>query len=358
MITNQMFKLQPTYRSPQKRIVLWTILALALVSLALVVVITASANPLNSAELRIHSLVNELSEDRLTAQRHNAQRELENAGVEAVPALLVALRSENPVMRRNAADMLGYIAAPLATSGLKDALASDAVADVRRNAAWALGEINSFASIRDLQRAAALDSNALVRQTAQDSLARMRTRLALSAGVDERELGSFAVAPQSSQVIYTAVGRNLVVTRDAGKTWTTFDKVLPGVTDALEVSPVNVLTVYAGVDGMGMYKSVDGGREWTAINKGLSVPAGARFIVSAIAIDPTEPQRVVIATGVMLETQQVHFVPTKLIESHDGGATWNVLQESKSQEAITQLALKGTQVFALAGNQVLVYGLD
>jgi len=357
MVTNPTFHLQPAFRPPHKRIVLGMILVLALASLALLVAITASANPLNSAELRIQALVTELGQDRLTAQRHNAQRELESAGVEAVPALLVALRSDNAAMRRNAADMLGFIAAPLASGGLQYALANDVVPAVRRNSAWSLGEINSFASIADLQRAAVLDSNALVRQTAQDSLARMRTRLALAVDIDERSLNSYAVAPQTSAVIYAATGRNLIVTRDAGKTWNSLDNTLPGLTNSLLVSPTNPLTLYAGVDGMGMYKSVDGGREWTAINEGLNVPAGARYIVSAITIDPTEPQRVVISTGVMLGAGKVEFVPTQLMLSNDGGRTWNVMQESKSREAVTQLALKGNQVYALAGNQVLVYQL-
>jgi len=357
MVTNPTFNLQPTFRSPQKRIVVWTILVLALASLALVVVMTASANPANSAEVRIQGLVNELGQDRLTARRHNAQRELELAGTEAIPALLVALRSDNAVMRRNAADMLGFIASPRATSGLQYTLVNDTAPAVRRNAAWALGEINSFASMSDLQRAAVLDSNALVRQTALDSLARMRTRLALSARIDERELNSYAVAPQTSEVVYVATRRNLTVTRDAGKTWTTLPNTLPGLTNSLVVSPVSPLTVYAGVDGMGMYKSMDGGREWNAINNGLNVPAGARYIVSAITIDPTEPQRLVISTGVMLGAGKVEFVPTQLMLSNDGGATWSVMQENKSREAVTQLAIKGNQVYALAGNQVMVYRL-
>jgi len=352
MLSHSTFNVQPSYRSPQKRIIVGTILVLVLALLAAVVVMTASANPANSAEMRIQGLVNELGQDRLTAQRHNAQQQLESAGAEAVPALLVALRSDNPAMRRNAADMLGFIASPRATNDLRYTLANDAVPAVRRNAAWSLGEINGFESVADLQHAAVLDSNALVRETAQDSLARAQTRLALAAGIDERELNAYAVAPQTPQVIYAASRRNLTITRDAGKTWNTLNNTLPGLTDSLVVSPANALTVYAGVDGMGMYKSVDGGREWTAINAGLNVPAGARYIVSAITVDPINPERIIIATGAMLGTGKVEFVPTGLRLSNDGGATWNAVQESKSSEAVTHLAFKGSQVYALAGRQV------
>lgn len=357
MVTNPTFNFQPTFKSPQKRVLVWTVIVVALVSLALVVVMTASANPANSAEQRMQGLVSQLAQDRLTAQRHNAQRELENAGVEAVPALLVALHSDNAVLRRNAADMLGFIAAPLATDGLQYALVNDPNPAVRRNAAWALGEINSFSSLPTLQHVAVLDSAALVRQTAQDSLARIRTRLALTAHIDERELNSYAVAPQSSEIIYVANRRDLTITRDAGKTWTTLPGTLPGLADSLVVSPASAFTLYAGVDGLGIYKSVDGGREWKAINSGLNIPAGSRFLISAIALDPTEPQRIVIATGVMLGAGKVEYVPLHLMVSNDGGAEWNVLRKNDYGRAVTQLAVKGNQVFALAGNQVLVYTL-
>lgn len=358
MLSQSTYHRHRTFNAPRKRIVFWTILAAAVALLATVVAITASANPPSAAEIRIQGWVNELQQERLTAQRHNAQRELENAGADAVPALLVALRSDNMVLRRNAADMLGFIASPGAISGLQFALANDAVPAVRRNAAWALGEVNSFAAIEALQRASILDRNALVRETAQDSLARIRSRIALAAGIDERELSAYAVAPSSAEVMYVATRRNLVITQDGGKTWETYSNTLPSLTNVLAVSPADPMTLYAGVDGLGMYKSVDGGREWTAINHGLKVAAGARFLISAITIDPTDPQRIVIATGVMLGTGDAEFYPTGILLSNNGGTTWNVLNKNVSSESLTQLALKGSQVFSLTGKQVVVYPLD
>jgi photosystem II stability/assembly factor-like uncharacterized protein len=334
------------------------VLALAVVALVLVAVLSASANPPNAAEIRIQGWVNELQQERLTAQRHNAQKELENTGEAAVPALMVALRSQNAVLRRNAADMLGFIASPTAVSSLQYALANDAVPAVRRNAAWALGEIESFSALGDLQRAVVLDSNELVRQTAQDSLARLRTRIALSAGIDERALNAYAVAPQSADMLYAASRRDLKVTRDGGATWDTLENALPSMANVLAVSPANSLTLYAGVDSMGIYKSVDGGREWVAMNEGLQVAPGAQFVISAITIDPTDPQRLIIATGARLGTGDIEFVPTGILTSHNGGATWNVVRQGTQGEALTQLQLKGNQVFALAGTKVMVYRFD
>lgn len=356
MVTHPTFnKPNPTFRAPQKRFILWTVLALAIAAVMTIVAISASANPPNAAELRIQGLVNELNQERLTAQRHKAQQELEVLGEQAVPALNVALRSDNPVMRRNAADMLGFIASPASIGSLQYALANDTASSVRRNAAYALGEINSFSQVTELKRAALLDPNALVRQTARDSLARMQTRIALSAGVNEQNLNAYAVAPQSADNVYAATGRDLKVTTNGGQTWETLKQTLPSMVNVLAVSPSNALTVYAGVDGLGMFKSVDGGRQWTAINNGLNLVPGARTIVSAITIDPTDAQRLLIATGVMLGTSNVEFFPTGILSSSNGGTTWEVMREYKQGDALTQLMFKGSQVYALAGNQVMIY---
>lgn len=355
MVTNPTFHSSSTINAPLKPFGLWVLLAVSIAVLATVFAIGASANPPNAAEMRIQGLVSVLQQDRLTAQRHAAQQQLESMGEEAVPALLVALRSDNPVLRRNASDMLGYIASPTAGAGLQYALANDLMPTVRRNAAYALGEMNRFSQVNDLQQAALLDTNALARQTAIDSLARVQSRIALSAGVNERDLTAYAVAPQGTDNLYAAVGRDLKVTADSGKTWQTLTGVLPSIANVLAVSPSDMLTIYAGVEGLGVFKSVDGGRVWTALNNGLTVAPGVRTAVSAITIDPMDAQHVLIATGVMLGTGKAEFVPTGIMSSTNGGIIWNRMREDKQGDALTQLLLKGNQVYALAGNQVKIY---
>lgn len=355
MVTHSTLEFRPTYHAPRKRIALLTLLMLGLGFLATLIVLNASANPPTTAELRIQSWVNELQQERLTAQRHNAQRELENAGQDAVPALVTALRSNNPVLRRNAADMLGFIASPLPIASLQYTLANDRVPAVRRNAAWALGEINSLAPYNELRRAALFDSNALVRATAQDSLARMGARLALAMRIDERALNAYAVAPSSSDVIYVATRRDLMITHDGGKTWGTLRNTLPSMANVLAVNPTDTLTLYAGVDGLGLFQSADGGQTWNRISNGLEISAGTRHVITAIAIDPLDPQRVAIATGVMLGTFNVEFVATGIYQSNDGGVTWNLTHDNRINEPVTQLAFKGNQIYALVANKVRVY---
>lgn len=201
------------------RIALWyaALLTLILSLSALAFAIFNAGSP-TLAEMRVQGAVNTLNQPGLTAERQQARRELESAGESAVPALIVALRSEDAVLRRNAAEMLGYIGSPQALAALRYALINDSAPLVRRNAAWALGEINDLSALNDLQQAAVLDPNPSVRQTAADSIARIRARLALTAGVNERVLSAFAAPSGNSKIAYLTTRRELVSTHDGGKT--------------------------------------------------------------------------------------------------------------------------------------------
>ena len=329
---------------------------LTLILLVAVVAFTAvnAAVPF-FAEIRIQSAVNALSQDSLTAQRQQAQHELETAGESAVPALLVALGSENPVLRRNAADILGYIASPQAIAALRYALMNDPESTVRVNAAWALGEMKDSSTLNDLTHVAVLDSDQSVRRTAADSIARFRSRIAGAAGVNELALSAFAVASNDSNQVYLATRRDLIVSRDGGKTWLTHSNSLPSLVSTLAVSRTNSKRLYANADGMGLFKSEDGGVTWSAINTGLGLMSGARFSVTALAFDTTHPERIFATTGVWIGTSHVEFFPMNVMQSVDSGETWQVYQKSTNVLAITQLAIKGERLYALAGENVIIY---
>ena len=89
----------------------------------------------------IRTLVGALADSQLTSRRHVAMQKLEYLGERAVPALIVALSAENPVLRANAAEMLGWIASSTAWPALIQAMADEDLS-VRVAAAWALSYIN------------------------------------------------------------------------------------------------------------------------------------------------------------------------------------------------------------------------
>lgn len=314
----------------------------------------AVATPLQPPEARLQGWVSDLRQDALTSRRQEAQRQLEAAGETAVPALLTALRSNDSIQRRNAAEMLGYIASPTAGAALSEALRNDAIPTVRRNAAWALGEIASPTYWNDLQHASVLDSSASVRQTAQDSLARVKGAIANSAGVDETAVNAIAVAPSQVQTVYVATKRDLVLSHDGGNRWDTLSQALPSLVSTLTVSPNDPNTIYAGMDSLGMYVSADGGKSWLSLTQEFSNQAIGSSTVTAIAVDPSNARHLIIAHGIRLGTQNVEFVSLGILNSLDGGKTWQPLSDVERDQTISRLTVRDNKVYALAQDHVLI----
>lgn len=337
----------------QKRAVLALAAIAAFVGIIALANMNVTATPRSIAEQRIAGWVNELESDKLTTARQQAQRNLEAMGETAVPQLLTALRSDNASQRRNAAEMLGYIASPHATDALRETLRTDAVPAVRRNAAFALGQIAATSAINDLQQASITDRSAIVRGSAADSLARIRTTLSKTAGVNEQLLGAYASAGSQPNLVYAATKRDLFVSADGGAHWNILQNVLPSQVSALAVNPRNAQELYAGVEGMGIYKSNDGGKTWQAINTGIAITPGAREAISAIAIDPNDANTLYVARGVWVGTGQVEFYPVGLFWSRDGGSSWSALSAGASTPEISKLAFRDGQLYGLAGDRVL-----
>lgn len=328
----------------------------ALIGVVAFAAMNATATPRSNAEARMANWVTELKTDKLTASRQEAQHQLELAGDAAVPQLLTALRSDNASQRRNAADLLGYIASPQATEALRAALRTDTVPAVRRNAAYALGETKAASAINDLQQAAITDHSQIVRGSAADSLTRIRTALALTAKVNDQYVGAYTSAPSVNDLVYVAMKRDLLTSKDGGKTWQTFANALPSQVSALAVSPTNAQEIYAGIEAMGMYKSTDGGKTWNAMNTGITLTPGVRESISAIAIDPDDANVLYVSHGIWIGTGTVNFFPNGLLTSRDGGKTWETLTSGitpTGQEAIAKLAFRDGQLYGLAGDRVL-----
>ncbi len=346
----------PTLKNFQfnrRRALITVVAVVGLIAVVVLASLNATATPRSSADMQISGWVNELKNDKLTTGRQEAQRNLELAGDAAVPQLMVALRSDNPAQRRNAADLLGYIASPQSTQALLNTLRTDSVPAVRRNAAWALGEIKASNAINDLQQAAITDRSQIVRATAADSLMRIRTTLAQAAKVNEQLVGAYAVAPAQLDTVYLAAKRELYISTDGGATFKTVTEELPGQVSALAVNPKNTQELIAGMEAMGMYSSRDGGTTWYPVNTGIDVTPGVRESVSAIAIDPDDVNTIYAARGIWMGTGKVDFYPSGLLLSRDGGKTWQALSAGASDSTIAKLAFRDGQLYGLAGDRVL-----
>jgi hypothetical protein len=72
---------------------------------------------------------------------------------------------------------------------------------------------------------------------------------------------------------------------------------------ALAIDPTNSSILYTGTDGGGVFKSTDGGQQWTTINTGLPTTH-----ITALALDPK--------------------IPTTLYAGTDGGGLFAIEQEA------------------------------
>lgn len=330
------------------------LLATVLVAAAAAIyIVSAAATPLNANEQRLTALVNQLDDEQLTAQRHLAQQQLEKAGPESIGPLTVGLHSSNATLRRNSAEMLGFIGSPAATEALSDRLTQDPVPAVRARAAWALGELDDARAIRVLERAAVADEDLKVRQEASASLNALRDHYANAAGKNQRQVVAFAASPAQPNVIYLAEQNRILVSRDAGKTWIAAGGSVPNRITALTVSPARPETIYAGTEAMGIYKSTDAGATWVQFTKSLPGSAGAPIEITAIAVDQGNSEHIYVAVSAWIGSGRASTMPVGVFSSKDGGNSWERVKFSATETPITRLFVDGNTLYAGFGDEVI-----
>ena len=135
--------------------------------------------------------------------------------------------------------------------------------------------------------------------------------------ISDKKLGicrAFAIDASNPEVLYAYFGKairntygNVAGTTgeiyksvDSGANWTS---IMP-TTDItkLIVDPSNTAIIYAGTIQQGIYRSVDGGKQWENIKQGLP----AQRQVSVLVIDPVNPKMIYAGTdvGVFISTDR------------------------------------------------------
>ena len=121
-----------------------------------------------------------------------------------------------------------------------------------------------------------------------------------------------AMDPADAKIVFTGTKR-VWRTRNAGKTWKAVSPSLDGSSiSAIEVAPGDSQRVYVGTKNGGFFRSVDGGKNWSANLAGGTLPG-----YEITRIDSTAklgPNFVFITLG--------NFGHSHLFRSQDGGKTW------------------------------------
>lgn len=183
-----------------------------------------------------------------------------------------------------------------------------------------------------------------------------------SSGIAAQHVVSLAVAPSAPGTIY-AVTRFMGVFRstDGAATWSPASEGLPSLSfgaslrtgfpaaqTPIAVHPTSPQIVYLGVQGQGVYKTVDGGATWAPANGGMDDQG-----IATIAIDPLNPQTVYAGA-----------VPTAfasrlgIFKTTNGGTSWEP-RNSSNTPSLLDSAIHGiafspvdrTTLFAIAVTQ-------
>ncbi len=131
------------------------------------------------------------------------------------------------------------------------------------------------------------------------------------------------VDPNTSNTIYLATYKGLIMSNDSGKTWDYKTNPEIGNIEFVAINPKdsNLILVSGGT---GLYKSVDKGNKWKKVNF-VDVDSGVQNHPNCIVFDPANPDTVYAGTNYAL------------LVSKDGGETWNKLRANLNilgQEAI------------------------
>jgi photosystem II stability/assembly factor-like uncharacterized protein len=155
------------------------------------------------------------------------------------------------------------------------------------------------------------------------------------------ETSAIRFDPTSSSRILAATNPlGLLLSTDGGESWNSYGNVSdPFFT--LVADPTTPATLYAGnTGGSGIFKSTDSGAHWTTINKGLPTNQGATGalpLVRGFAVDPAHPANLYAGT-----------YGNGLYRSTDGGLNWSPANGAMRSNYVAAIAV-GPSSTLLAG---------
>jgi uncharacterized repeat protein (TIGR01451 family) len=132
-------------------------------------------------------------------------------------------------------------------------------------------------------------------------------------------VNDIVIDPSDPAIVYIATNHGLFKSTDGGTSWSALNQANFSFVEfrALTIDALNPQTLYAGsgVGAESMYKTIDGGANWTVSSTGLTYTFGGLTLnplVNSIAVDPVTTTTVYVATS-----------GGALYKSTDAGGHWS-----------------------------------
>jgi photosystem II stability/assembly factor-like uncharacterized protein len=134
-----------------------------------------------------------------------------------------------------------------------------------------------------------------------------------TSGPDVGNVKALAIDPSAPATLYAGTDGGVFKSINGGQSWTAINSGLTDtIVDALAIDPSAPATLYAGTNLGGVFKSTNAGQSWTAVNVGLT-----NTRVQALAIDPSAPATLYAGT--------FGIVSGGVFKSSNGGQSWTAV---------------------------------
>lgn len=176
-----------------------------------------------------------------------------------------------------------------------------------------------------------------------------------SKGLPSEDVNSLVIDPHPPYRLFASISvtarTQIYASNDGADSWTLVGNtgIFGGLQERLFNDPSKGDVLFLVIQPQGLFRSVDGGRNWQALNEGLpqNHDFGNGAYVLSLAVDPNNSQIIYAGTGGYVSGQG-HGV----FKSDDGGKTWSPTNRGMIDYRISALAIDPTN------SQIIYAGSD
>lgn len=154
----------------------------------------------------------------------------------------------------------------------------------------------------------------------------------ITQGMKNTYVTALIMSPENPDVMYAATNGGVSRTDDGGANWKTVNNGLTtGYMLCLAIDPMNTEILYAGSDGRGLFKTENGGSDWSSVGGDIwmteATPGDTAPVVSVVAVNPVNTAIIYAANS------------SGVFRSSDSGDNWTQINAGLASIGIKSLTV-------------------